>query len=622
MIRKLQSFLVLIVASLSLSAQDKATPPASQLSGSLTLRVAEKNLLGSPYIPDVPGLSADLGSAALSLKFVDGLSYSYLDAYQLQDGVRRSTRMGYEAAIVLDAANLYSYTAQVSKYSSGGDYSSYGIIQAMIDWYENNSRRFGLPLSPYPSGAWPTDNYDGSSSGRTRFIYGKTVEPISYVAWDSTKWYDAQKLASEIKLKIELAIDNISADASSGKIVDQYAYAKMTQAKRALAQTELKAWTDFHVVSDGVDSKAVMSGPKFQSAYIKFTNIAGALDARIDLAGARLTNGRLVPSPRMEQPATGASLGFALPAGLLPGLSASVAASVVGGSVSLIENFETKNSEAIEGEASWLGLKLMAGYSVPDFASVDLSILWPDLVSRPLTVAATAHAKASRPGDLAWNVAAEGSFLLWQDRYIEDPAAVAAFAFGSEGGATIAGISPRALFLYKSEGFWGLGGNNSEDRFPGSDLRGDFDAAKVKDAAALDLGLGYDPERLLGASIVTIEGGYRIFIYGPTSSAASALGQGWYAGLGLSLLDALEIPLALAAKATNYANWGPYEGKYADWSKAPDAGLLTGLSWSANLDWEPSKEIKVGIEGSGRESGWRMDTKRIVSLGLNASIKF
>jgi len=614
-------FCAAILSSFGLAAQDKPTAPASQLSGVVTMSVGESNLLNSPYVAGIPGISSGLSAAGASIKFTDGVSRSYLDVSQPADEIIRSRRIGYEAAVVFDAAALYAYTTQTTKLGSNGDSSFYSLLQPMIDWYENNKGRFGLASNPYSTGSWPTDNYDGSTTGRTRFIYGKTVEPLAWVAWNFSKWYDAQKLVSEIKLKIELAIDGISPDASSGKIIDQYSFAQMPQARRDQAQAELKAWTDFHVVTDGVDSKATLAGPLVQSAYIKFTNIGGVLDARLDFAGAKVSSASLLPSPRMEQPATGPALGFALPIGLVPNLSLSATASLVGGSASIVENYETKNSEALAGEASWLGLKLKGGYNFPELGSVNLTVLWPDLVSRPLTLGTTLDASFARDGELSWSCALEGDLLYWQDRYNADAAPVLGYGAGVDATLRAFGAAPHVFALYKSAGYWGQGGNDLEDRFPGTDLRADFNAVKVKDALALDLGLGFDAAPFVGMKLASIEGGYRLFMY-DLAGGAKTPGQGWYAGATFSLVDLARIPLALSGKVGNYADWGLYAGSYADWGQGPAPGLFTGLSWTANLDFDPTREIRLSLEGSGRETGWRMDTQRLLSLGLKASIRF
>lgn len=616
------TLLYFLAFCLALGAQDKPTSPASMLSGEVTLEAGETNLLKSPYVADIPGLSSKLVGSGINIKFSDGVSRSYLDSYQQLEDVRHSTRMGFEAGVTFDAANLYKFTAETNKTSSNGDSSFYNLLQPMIDWYENNHGRYGMAASPYPSGSWPTDNYDASTSGRTRFIYGKTAEPLSCVAWDFTKWYDAQKLVSEIKLKIELAIDKISPDASSGKIVDQYAYAKLTGAARRLAQAELEAWTAFHLVTDREDSYAKVED-LVKAAYVRFTNIGGVLDARLDFGGVSLSNGSLVPSGRLDQPDSGPALALALPAGLVPGFSLAATADLVGGSPAVVEDWLTKDSEALPGEASWLGLRLKGGYSLPDVANVSLSILWPDLAERPATIGATVNADLHRKGSLAYNLALEASFLLWQDRYLSAPANVTAFAGGIDADLTVFGATPRLLALYKSAGFWGEGGNDAEDRFPGLDLREDFNYAKVKDALALDFGLGFDPAAFLGnMKIVSAKGGYKLFLYDLAKNGLAALGQGWYAGLDLSLLDLAELPLSFSAEITNYTNWGIYAGKYDDWNKAPAAGLLSGLTWSASLAWEPTKEIVISLKGSGHESGWRMDTQPVVAVGLEAMIKF
>jgi hypothetical protein len=616
------AWMLLFFAGIAVAGQDKASSPASLLSGSITVGAGEGNLLGSPYASDIPGFSTTLSTASVALKFSDAVSHSYLDVIQTADEIYTSTRFGYEAGVVFDAANLYAFTAPTSKYGSNGDSSFYNLIQSMIDWYESNRGRFGLAGSPYPTGVWPTDNYDGSPSGRTRFIYGSTVEPITVVAWDFTKWYDAQKLYSEIKLKIELAIDDISAEASSGRIIDQYAYQTLPLDKKALAQKEIKAWNDFRAISEGVDTKAALSGPLIQSAYLRFTNIGGLLDARLDFAGAKVSSGSLVPSTRLDQPATGPALALALPVGLLPGFSLSAKTSLVGGAASVIENFETKNLEALPGEPSWLGLQLKGGYRVADTTAVSVSLLWPDLASRPLTLASTLEAKVAQKGELSYTAALEGNFLLWQDRYLQNPPNVIAYSGGLDAAGRIFGLAPRLLTLYKSAGFWGTGGNDSEDRFPGAELRGDFNAAKVKDALAIEAGLGFDPAFLIDLDLVSVDAGYRVLLYDLASGVTAPLGQGWYANLSIGLLDALHLPLRLAANATNYTNWGIYAGRYSDWNKAPAAGLLTGLTFGLEVDWDPSREIRVSFEASGRDSGWRMDTQKILAAAMKASIKF
>jgi hypothetical protein len=351
----------------------------------------------------------------------------------------------------------------------------------------------------------------------------------------------------------------------------------------------------------------------------------------------KLSNGRLIPSGRMDQPTTGPALGLALPVGLVPNFNLSATASLVGGKASVIENFETKNSEAYAGEAAWLGLKLKTGYSIPDFADFGLSVLWPDMASRPRTMGATLEASFRQDGPVSYSASLEGNGLLWQDRYVADAASVFAYSGGVDARMTVFGFTPRVLALYKSAGYWAANdsgnssttadnwvqaGNNAEDRFYGYGLRGDFNSVKVKDAVAAEAGLKYDPVGVIGMKLFSIEGGYRALFYNLAENGLSPLGKGWFAGFTFTLEDLAKLPLSLSAKASNYTNWGIYAGSYADWDDASSGGALAGISWNASVDWTPSSEATISLEGSGRDSGWRMDSKRLVSAGLKASIRF
>ncbi|HAP44033.1 MAG: hypothetical protein A2087_12860 [Spirochaetes bacterium GWD1_61_31] len=618
MFRRIMVILLAGLAVFNATAQDTATAPASQLSGSATLGISEQNLLGSPYLADIPGVSASPLTTTVALRYTDGSALSYIDMTQYMDALRRETGLGFEAGIVLDAANLYSYLAPTTKFSSNGDSSWYNLIQPMIDWYENNYARYGLPANPYISGIWPTDNYDGSTTGRTRFIFGQTVVPITHIAWTFTKWYDAQKLFSELKLKIEGAIDAISVQASNGKIIDQYAFQVFTEADKTAARNELAAWTTFHAISDGVNSSGGLTGPNIQSAYLLFTNIAGIIDARFDFAGVRFNAGTLLGATRADQIASGPGLAVALPVGLIPNVNASVAANLSGGVADIVENWETKNSEALPGESSWLGLRLRGGYSIADILTANLTVQWPDLLTRPLTLSANVNATLAGNGFISYQAALEGNFIYWQDRYVPTAASVLAYGGALDARLTVYGATPHALVLYKSAGFWGTGGNNSADRFGGLDLRSDFNAVKVNDALAFDAGVSFNP--FLGLQLVSVDGGYRMLMY--DLADLTILGQGWYAGVNASLLDLLELPISLAAQVSSYQNWGPYTGIFTDWAAAPTAGLLSQLSWSASLAWEPTKTIRLALEAVGRPSSWRMDSQALVSIGARATIKF
>jgi hypothetical protein len=601
----------------TLASQTSPTAPGSQLSGTVTLGFGDLNVLGSPYYADIPGISSSYATSLLSIAFSDGFALSYLDLSQYQQEFRAEDRIGYEFGITVDTANMLAWTAPVSKWSDNSDYSWYSYLQPMIDWWENNERRFGLSEDPYGGAGWPTTSY-GMSAGRYQFIYGSTVEPIQWVAWDDTKWGDARALFTDIKAKILAQIELISSDVTSSAGISQYDFENLTPAQQELVRAELRAYYEFNTVCGGYETKAALSTPGIKSAYLAFTNLFGFMNARVEFLGAKLATGSYLVTPRASAPASGPALTFSLAPGVFTGFDASIAAGLTGGLPAIVENYETRILEAWPGEASWFGLKAKAGYEVDDVLDVDLTIYWPDMIVRPLTLGANLQARWTLDGELSAEVFGEASFLTWQDRYVPSTPIEIGYAGALDASVSYFGATFHALALYKNAGFYGAGGSETSDRFSGVDLLSDFGSSKLVDSLAADAGFSYDFWLLTGMRLATIDAGYRLFLYGLTDPIA----QGWYANATITFEDLLNIPVWLSIGATNYKNWSQYDEEFADFNVGPTAGLLTGLTWNLALVVAPTDKIELSLNASGKDSGWRMDTSQVISVGFNAVVSF
>lgn len=598
-------------------AQEQSQQAGPILSGQITAGFVDANLLGDPFVSDVPGFSGIL-STDLELR-LSSSAYRAAADRSVYKGVLTETRgLGYEFGAVIDMADMLDLGSVTSKASFDADTSGYPLVQPMLDWYSNNYARYGMPPM-----SWPTTSY-GASSGRYQFIHGHTAEPIEWVAWDQAKWSDARALYVDLVDAIKNAIEAISPDVTSGsgEHINQYSFQALSAPAKEKVLAEQDAYDGFQAFVYGSNGALSVNGIKIVKAWLAFTNLFGVMDARLDYKGSALSAGSMVRSPRSAQPEAGSTLRLAMAPGLVSGLSASITAALAGGVSSEAEDWNTKSMEAYPGEPAWLGVKLSAAYDLAFLlgqdVTVGLDLLFPDLTKRLDAGAASASVRYVLNGELSIDASVEADALLWNDRNIKADSAVFAVAFGGGVRADYLGLGVSAKAAFKQAGFGGWGGNDLSDRFGGLDLWSDFDAAKVGSALALEGGLFAVPSAILGMDLGGLSVGYRALLYGAAGLALQ--GTGLYADLTIKLRDLLRLPVSVALEAASWTNPGLVS--YEDASAWPVRGLLSDVSWKASVSVAPSERILVSLEATDRDSGYKRDTYRVMSLGLNARIAF
>ncbi|MBN1243251.1 MAG: hypothetical protein JXA15_11165 [Spirochaetales bacterium] len=610
--------LLLALIAFAAGAQESVSVPGPKFVGSATAGFADFNLLRDPFVADVPGLTGGLFLADVELIFSATATRGGIDRTWYEDQYRVERTFGYEAGLKFDLAELLAVESATYEADFDADTSGYPEIQRMIDWYVDNRERYGMAAI-----AWPTTSY-GASSGRYRFIYGNTAEPIEWVSWTQDKWSDARALYTDLRDAILGAIENISGDVTSGSgdPINQYAFRLLTAEQQEAVLQEMEAYTRFEEYVFGSDSTLSIGGVKVKAAWLSLTNLFGLLDLRFDFLGSALSTGALVRSPRASQDEAGSSLRLALAPGFVPGLSFSITAAASGGIESVVEDYNTKTMEWYPGESSWIGAKLAAAYDferlIGHELSVSLELLAPDLLVRPEHLAASLGIDYELRGALSVDAALELDAILWNDRYLEGDPSELSLAFGADFSADWLGFGLEGAAAFKQYGYGGWGGNLLEDRFDGVSLWGDFDAAKAGNALGAELGVDISPAAFLGMDLGALRGGYRILVYGVESLAMQ--GAGWYGELELRTHELLGLPLALTLGAERWTNNGLVS--YADSGAWPLPGLLDDVSWTASLVWDPTERFEVELSASGAESGWKVDTSQVVSLGLYSTIKF
>lgn len=623
--RRIFAILLLCLAALAfIRAQESPALVGPLFEGSLQAGFVDTNLFSDPYIEAVPGFSSSFSAARLELKFSSKLARASIERSSYKGLITSRSQVGYELYLAADIADLYDFHESTSKISLSSDSSGYFLIQKMIDWYDNNYRRFGLSSKPtiYVAGGWPTTSY-GSESGRYQFIKGETAEPIQWVVWSDDKWADAFALYTDIRKAILDTIEGITNNVTtgSGDHINQYSFASLTELEKAKVLREQEAHDDFIKAVYGSSSSFSIEGIHFRKAYLAVTNIGGVLDARMDFVGMQLSTGTLVKSPRAAQEDSGAALRLSLAPGLVRGLSLSLVGDFVSGDSSSSEDYNTYNMEYDPGEPSWFGLGLDVGADLSDYVPVGkfnlgLSLLSPDLIERPKTVSMSISADYKLDGDFSTRARIEGDGLLWDERYIADDS-IFAFAAAGDISADYLGIGGALQGAWKMEGFGGTGPNRDEDRFTALSAVSDFKLANAGNAAYLDASLTYAPAAILGRDLGRVTGGSTFFFYGDD---LALLGFGWYGSLEFGLEDLCLIPLTLDLDYTRYVNDGLMA--YTDASSWPLADFLDGSTLSAKIIWKFSDKVSVSIEATDSDSGWKSDTDRVLELGFNAKVVY
>lgn len=619
-------FASLVLAISMVGAQSNTAPTTSmpmQITGSTILGIENKNIGNSSFVAALPGMTGQTATADLALQFIFNTNQSYIDVSQYLDEVRKQNILGFDAGVTFDAANLYSFTAATSPSSKSTESSMYSKIQSMLDWYDNNYLRFGMPKVPtaFSSGEWPTTSY-GSGSGRTRFIYGQTLIPADRVIWNSNSWSDAEALYNDLNPAILNEIGNISSNCNGGKI-NQFVI--LTATEQNIALNEKRAYEEYNAAVFGSSTAASFAGPVIKNAYLALYNIAGLIDSRFDFAGVKLNATGAVKSPRAEQLKTGSSITLKLAPGIVSGFRFGVQGAITGGEPIVIENYDTNIAEYKPGKASWFGLSINTGYNFGQFikfANVDagLTFVFPDLIERMDTFAAKLVVSYVQNGALTLDNKLELQGLMWEDREIAGDVAVLGFAGALIGKVNYLGMGIHYNAKYKSEEFGGYNLNNVEDRFAGFSLDQDFDSVGNGWALSADMGALLESAAVLGLDVGSIDIGGQAFIYNGLDLNA-LLGVGYYANITMRAKDALNIPVSLVLSANSYNNTSGLT-KYNDAKNLPVASFMDGLGYSVKLVYKASDNLLLSAKFDDQDSRWKKDTARIMSAGVSAEIKF
>jgi len=609
---------ILSAFAIAIAAQEAVQETGPVLSGSVSAGFVENNLFGNPFVEDIPGLSGELGDATVELRLSSLAFLSAIDRSLYKGVESEERRMGFEAGLSLDLADLLDLGSASSEDDFNADTSGYPFIQRMLDWYVNNRARYGLPAQ-----TWPTTSY-GMSSGRYRFIYGNTAEPIEWVVWTQEKWSDARSLYTDLEDIINAAIEAVSPDVTSGshETINQYDYLSLTPQAQRLVLLEQEAAASFQDHVYGSDSSLAQNGVKIRNAWLTLTDVFGVMNARFDFKGPLLSVGSLVRSPRTAQEESGPLLALSMAPGLIPGLSVSLSTAITGGTPSVAEDWNTKSMELFPGHPAWVGAKLSAAYDFYALTGQDLRVsldaLAPDLAVRPDSFALSASARYALAGILSVDVAAEFNALLWNDRYVEGDASVFAMAAALDASAAWNGLGGSIRAAYKTAGFGGWGGNDADDLFPAADLWSDFDAAKLGTAVAVQAGVKLDPSAILGRRLLVLEGGFGMLLYG--QAALAVQGSGWFADAALDFQDLIGAPLSVDLTVSSWTNHGLV--LYDDSVNWPVPGLLADLTLDLAVRWAPSEHFELSLVARDSDSGYKRDTYRVTSVGVYATVSF
>lgn len=619
--RTVAGITAVICSLLSLQAQDTTKKLFPDFSSTIETSFGAKNLDGSSESTEIPGISAGGINADLNLKIKGSFSRASEWSVEKENGIEQKSGIGYEAGLSVNMAKLYEAAAENSGYTAASDTNFYSLIQPMIDWYEANRARFGLPYNPCktPGGSpWPTTSYGGSSS-RYRFIIGATVERSDDVAWTTAKWADAQALYNEIKNDISTAIDELYAGDLSTGDVSQFVYAGLSDADKRKAENKQKAIKEFKDVSSGT-AEAASALSAISEAWIKITNIGHAADVRLDFAGRKLSAGNMLVSGLAGTTCKGSALAVSLKNGLVPGLEAEVAAGLAGGEAQTPENYDTQSLDYWPGIKSELALRTSARYTVffQDISS-ELSVqgqgILTDMLVASNNFAVDAGVRWNTYGILSYGAGVEGMFINWRDRNVYDSDYKTSFSAAGDASAGAYGATLSAAASYKNKQFSSAVTDSSEDRFYGTSCDADYASANLNQAFKWNASLSFNPQYFCGLNIVTLTGGTTYFYYGDSLRMD---GTGFFVNVETDLYDIIGIPVALYGKADYYRN--PELTEWSDMSSLPDRTLIDFTSWKAGLTFTPVKAVELSVEYASNPSLSRRNSERISSLVCTGKI--
>ncbi|MBP3709066.1 MAG: hypothetical protein J6I73_01445 [Treponema sp.] len=612
--------LVVFVAGIAF-ARDTKKKVQPDFSATIEAGAGWSNLGKNETLEEIPGFSDSGVSSTLDLKLKGSFFRASEWGVEKENGILQKSGVGYEVNISTNMAKLYEL-AFGKDYASSSDTNYYSLIQPMIDWYEANRVRFDLPYNPCgtPDGSpWPTTAY-GASNSRYRFIVGSTVERADDVAWNTTKWADAQALYNEIKNKIGEAIDNLYALELSTGDVSQFQYAGLSDSMKRKAELKQKAKAEFAKVSsgksDGITFKEIVP-----SAYVKVTNIANMFDIRADFTGSRLAVGSMIVSQLAGTREKGSSLAVTLKNGFLKGFEADVVLGIAGGEKQIAENWDTQKLDYWSGVKSELALKTSARYTMYlEKISSELVVqgggVMTDLLVAPTNFALNAYARWNTYGFGSYGGGMEAVVLNWRDRNVDGSSSQLSFAVSGDAHANIFGAALYANASYKGKQFSHVPCNTVEDRFYGVSAESDYNTANLSQAMQWSATVSFNPQYFLSYDIVTVKGGVRGFHYG---DKLSMNGFGFFANVEADIQDITRVPVRMYGGMDYYKN-----SKLAEWddmSSLPERKFVDFTSWNIGAAFTPIKDVlTICCEYRSKPSLSRRASRRISSLSCTAKI--
>ena len=609
-----------VLLALPAFTQESSSPLHPEFDADVSFSAGAFNIDKNETVKEVPGLSSEY-DADITLKIKGGFNKASEWAVEKEDGIELRNNVGYEVGVSADLNALSKAVSGGSSYVETSNTNHYSLIQPMIDWYESNWQKYGLP-SPaalaFPSGTpWPTTEY-GSSTGRYQFIMGSTVEDARNVVWDSTKWADAEALYQDIKYRISAKIDAIDVNGLATSDVNQIEYQTLSDSEKRVAQLKMKAKSEFSKVAKGTVS-ATSLADALSSAYIKVTNIANVADVRIDFAGKRLSVGRNINSYLAGQTTGGAAVDVSLKQGLIKGLQFNVAAGLAGGEAQQVENYDTTSLEYYAGRPGELAFKAGAKYnmfleplSMNIFVGADA--VYSDALVSSGNFAVDAFATVQRAGIVSFDAGFEGLVLNYKDRDIDNGDYNMAFSMAANANLTAFGAKLNVNGQYKTKYFSHETYNTTEDRFYGYTVDSDYYVANLKDAMIAKASFEFNPKYFISYDIVTLKFGGEMFMY---DSKLNGLGA--EAALEVGFEDLINLPVTIFGKAHYYKNSALTE--WADYANFAKQGIIDFTQIRAGVKFNPVKQLDLSAEYVTSPSYLRNNNERISSFTLNGTIK-
>ncbi|WP_294430208.1 hypothetical protein [uncultured Treponema sp.] len=626
--KKIYAILACAAFVLPAFAQETSTALHPEFSADVSFSAGAFNIDKNETIKEIPGLSNDY-DADLNVSIKGSFSKASEWSVEKEDGIEDRSEVGYEVGLGVDLDVLNKAVKGGSSYTETSNTNHYSLIQPMIDWYEANWQKYKLPapsslrfsgLSNFPGSPWPTTSY-GSSSGRYQFIKGTTVEDAKNVVWDSQKWADGEALYQDIKYAITTAIDTSIKDDFGTSDVNQLDYQTKTDSVKKAAQLKMRAKREFSKVAKGTVA-ATELGDAVSSAYIKFTNIGGILDTRIDFLGKRLTVGKNINSYLAGQSEGGAAVEVALKQGLVKGLSVILASGIAGGIDQEPENYDTTGLEYYEGLEGELAFKAGARYNLfvePLSMNVLFGVdgIYSDALVANKNYAVDAFAtfeKAGLAGFLTLEAGVEGMFLNYKDREVDDADYESAYSAAANASIRAFGLKLSGEGQFKSKYFSHKTYNTTEDRFYGYTVDSDYYVANLKDAMIAKGKLEFNPKYFIALDIVDLTLGGEAFMYDSKMN-----GLGLEAGLEVGFADLLNLPVTLFGNAHYYKNselaeWDDYKG-------LPDQEFIDFTQLRAGVRFNPVKQLELSCAYVTSPSYSRYNDERNSSFTVNGRIK-